>query len=41
MNELVAMLRSYRAGETVEVALRRSDETVDVLVVLDRRPDDL
>ena len=41
MNELVAMLRTYRAGETVEVGLLRSDETVDILVVLDRRPDDL
>jgi S1-C subfamily serine protease len=41
MNELVAMLRSYRAGETVAVALLRGDETVEVLVVLDRRPDDL
>ena len=41
MNELVAMLRTYRAGETVSVALLRGDETVEILVTLDRRPDDL
>jgi serine protease DegQ len=41
MNELVAMLRTYRAGETVSVALLRGDETVEILVILDRRPDDL
>jgi S1-C subfamily serine protease len=41
MNELVAMLRMHRAGDSVEVGLRRGDETVDILVVLDRRPDDL
>ncbi len=41
MNELVAMLRTYRAGETVKVGLLRADETLDILVVLDRRPDDL
>jgi len=41
MNELVAMLRLYRAGETVEVVLLRDAETIDVHVVLDRRPEDL
>ena len=41
MNELVAMLRTYRAGETVSVALLRGDEAVEILVILDRRPDDL
>lgn len=41
MNELVSLLRTYRAGETVTVALLRGDETVEILVTLDRRPDDL
>ena len=41
MNELVAILRTHRAGETVEVGLLRGDETIDIRVVLDRRPDDL
>ncbi len=41
MNELVAMLRTYRAGETVQVGLLREGEIIDVRVVLDRRPDDL
>ena len=41
MNELVSLLRTYRAGETVSVALLRGGETVEILVTLDRRPDDL
>lgn len=41
MNELVSMLRTYRAGQTVEVELLRDDGTIDIRVVLDRRPDDL
>lgn len=40
MNELVAMLRTHRAGDTVEVGLLRDDETITVSVILDRRPDD-
>ncbi len=41
MNELVALLRTYRAGDTVEVGLLRGDEKPKIQVVLDRRPDDL
>lgn len=41
MNELVAILRTYRAGETIDVKLLRDDQTIDIRVVLDRRPDDL
>ena len=40
MNELVAMLRTHRAGDTVEVRLLRENETITVNVILDRRPDD-
>jgi putative serine protease PepD len=40
MNELVALLRTHRAGDTVEVRLLRENETVTVNVILDRRPDD-
>ena len=38
MNELVSLLRTYRAGETVEVSMLRGNETIEILVVLDRRP---
>jgi S1-C subfamily serine protease len=38
MNELVSLLRTYRAGETVEVSLLRGDQTIEIQVVLDRRP---
>jgi len=41
MNELVAMLRTYRAGAAVDVELLRGEDLVDIRVVLDRRPDDL
>jgi S1-C subfamily serine protease len=41
MNELVALLRTYRAGQTVTVEVLRDTEIIDLRVVLDRRPEDL
>lgn len=41
MKELVAMLRTYRAGQTVTVEVLRDTEIIDLRVVLDRRPEDL
>jgi S1-C subfamily serine protease len=41
MTELVAMLRTYRAGETVQVEVLRDNEIIELRVVLDRRPEDL
>ena len=41
MTELVAMLRTYRAGETVRVEVLRDNEILELFVVLDRRPEDL
>jgi S1-C subfamily serine protease len=41
MTELVALLRTYRAGETVQLEVLRNEEVVELEVVLDRRPEDL
>jgi S1-C subfamily serine protease len=41
MNELVALLRTHRAGETVQVEVLRDSEILDLRVTLDRRPEDL
>lgn len=41
MKELVALLRTYRAGQTVTVEVLRDTEIIDLRVVLDRRPEDL
>jgi S1-C subfamily serine protease len=41
MNELVSILRTYRAGETVQVEVLRDSAIIDLRVTLDRRPEDL
>lgn len=41
MTELVAMLRTYRAGESVQVEVMRDSDIIELRVMLDRRPEDL
>ncbi len=41
MSELVAKLRTHRAGETVSVTILRGAEEIEIQVTLDRRPEDL
>jgi S1-C subfamily serine protease len=41
MTELVATLRTYRAGETVQIKILRDTAQLDLRVLLNRRPDDL
>lgn len=38
MSLLVARLRSYRAGDSITVTVRRGDETLDIDMTLDRYP---
>lgn len=38
MTELVALMRTYRAGQSVDIVLQRGGEPVELTLVLDRRP---
>ena len=41
MDELVAVLRNYRADQTVDVTILRGSEMIDLVVTLDLRPEGL
>lgn len=40
MTELVALMRTYRAGETIDISLQRDDQEIELTLQLDRRPED-